>query len=74
MLLLSPSGNTQALQLPLPNDLGSTQKLGHCPFPRPDNWEKLVQHLSRGLSGQGASCMVCRWQGQTTAVISDSRG
>ena len=24
--------------------------------------------------GQGASCVVCRWQGQTTTVISDSIG
>ena len=32
-----------------------------------------MQHLLCGLSGQGVSCMVCRWQGQTTAIISDSR-
>ena len=30
-------GNTTALQLPLPNALGSTQTLGHCPFPRSYN-------------------------------------
>ena len=24
--------------------------------------------------GQGASCVVCRWQGQTATIISDSRG
>ena len=31
-------------------------------------------HLLCGLSGQGASRVVCKWQGQTTAVISDSKG
>ena len=34
-------GNTPILQLSLPNALGDTQILGHCPFPRPytrSNW------------------------------------
>lgn len=67
-------GNKPALQLPLPNALGSSQTLYHCPFPRLYNWGQMEQHLLRGLSGQGASCLVCRWQGQTTAVSPDSRG
>ena len=29
---------------------------------------------STSCMGQGASCVVCRWQGQTTTVILDSRG
>ena len=49
-LLLSLPGNTPALQLPLPNTLGGTKTLGHCPFPRPYNWEQLVQHLLWELS------------------------
>ena len=32
-----------------------------------------MQHLLCGLR-QGASCVVCRWRWQTTAVITDSRG
>ena len=31
-----------------------------------------MQHFLWGLR-QGASCLVCRWRGQTTAVITDSR-
>ena len=27
-----------------------------------------------GYVGQGASCVVCRWQGQTTTIIPDCRG
>ena len=33
-----------------------------------------MQHLLCRLSRTGASCAVCRWRRQTTAVISDSRG
>ena len=53
MLLLSCSWEHTALQLPLPNALGGTQMLDHCPFPRPYNKEQLVQHLLHGLSGTG---------------------
>ena len=32
-----------------------------------------MQHLLCGLR-QGASCVICSWLGQTTTVITDSRG
>ena len=50
---LPGTGNTPALQLPLPNTLGSVQTLDHCPFPGPYNKEQLMQHLLRGLSRMG---------------------
>ena len=51
----------------------------------PDTWSlsfpKTLQLGAAGVAlpvwakwGQGASCVVCRWWGQTTAVIPDSRG
>ena len=52
--------NTPALQLPLPNTLGGTQMLDHCPFPRPYNQEQLVKHLLCGQSGMG--CLLCGLQ------------
>ena len=67
-------GNTPALQLPLPNALGDVQTLGHCPFPRPYNQEQLVQHLLCGLSGTECFLHGLQEAGQTTAVISGSRG
>ena len=59
--------NTPALQLPLPNILGSAQTLGHCPFPITYNDKQLVQHPLHRLSGTASR------RGKPP-VISDSRG
>ena len=67
-------GITPFLLLPLPNALGNTQMLDHCPFPRPNNQEQLVQHLLHVLSGTGCFLRGLQGWGQTTTVISDSRG
>ena len=67
--------NIPALQLPLPNALGDAQMLDHCP-PSQDPTTRRSWYSTScvGYVGWGTSCVVCRWQGQTTAVITDSRG
>ena len=48
--------------------------LDHGLFPRPYNWEQLVHHVLHGLSGTGCFLHGLQVAGQTTIVISGSRG
>ena len=68
-------GNTPNLQIPLPNGPGSTHTcLITVPSQGPATRSSLCSTSCVGSAGQGASCVVYSWWGQTTTVITDSRG
>ena len=70
-----PSGNTLALLLSRPNTLGSTHTyLINVTSQGPATRSSLCSTSCMGQVEWGASCMVYSWWGQTTGVISDSRG
>ena len=71
---LTPLGTYPTLQLDGQTLWVTPRHLVTIPSQDPTTRSNWSSTSYMGQVGQGASCMVCRWQGKTTTVIPDSRG